>query len=49
MITNSSARRISRLYRSVVGYEPYADGWTPAEALDVLREWKREGFFKSGA
>lgn len=43
-ITAATAARIARLYQCIVGYDPLADGWTPHEALDVLREYKREGW-----
>ena len=42
-MTRSTQNRIARLYERTVGYDPLTDGSTAAEALDVLREYQREG------
>lgn len=41
-ITRASSRRISALYVEAIGYDPIAEGCTPQEAVQTLREYRLE-------
>jgi hypothetical protein len=41
-MTPSTRRRLARLYEKLIGYDPFAEGWTEAEVLETLREYRTE-------
>lgn len=45
-MTQSTLRRIARLYEKVIGYDPIVEGWTVCEALETLREYRANGWIK---